>query len=269
MRRMVFVPLLLSVLLIPARNPSTARADILSQPFLTWTVHSHSNYLNPINHLQLEYGTVLVKTSWYFTVQVLNASGSQLDIDQTTGLGETAFFRAPLSCSGGTCYYRIYFEPLISAFASATLYLHAHKSGCSACWYRSAAITVSGTGVAPVVRTPSWGLLCQVCNLSMKRTIPWQTKVQLKTELLDGGTLQLLGRPQSLSQAPLNIDSYALSRLRQSTLRISFAPLKNGEYGIFSRGYWEGFLKPPWNWDADHWLEAFHISHLIYEMIGE
>jgi hypothetical protein len=242
---------------------------MLSQPFLTWTVYSGANYLSPVNHLNLNYGTALVNTQWYFTVQVINASGSPLDIDQTTGLGATSFFRAPLYCSRGTCYYRIYFEPLISAYASATLNLNAHRAGCAACWHRSATISLTGRGVEPITVNPSPRIICQTCHLSMRSSIPWQTKVQLKTDVLNGGTLQLVARPQSLSQAPLTINAYAWSRLRQSSLAVALAPLQNGEYGIFSGGYWEGFLKPPWNWDAEHWLEAFHIGHLIYEIIHE
>jgi hypothetical protein len=30
-----------------------------------------------------------------------------------------------------------------------------------------------------------------------------------------------------------------------------------------------GFLKPPWNWDAEHWFEAFDVAHLIHAMVPE
>jgi hypothetical protein len=252
---------------------TTARADVLSQPFLTWTVYSSSNYLSPVSHLSLNYGSVLVNTSWYFTVQVVNRSGSPLSIDQTTGLGQTPFFKAPLYCSGSpsTCYYRITFDPLVATTvpATATLYLNAHKRNCTACWHRSAPISVNGTAVAPATQTPRAGLVCQTCHISLKSFVPWQTKVQLKTNVFNGGTLQLLGHTQSLFQSPLNISSSASSILKHSSFGLTFAPLKNGEYAIFSKGFWAGFVKPPWNWDLDHWVEAFHIAHFIDAMLPD
>lgn len=248
----------------PWDGTSTARADVLSHPFLTWTVNSSSNYLSPANHLHLYYGTVLTNTNWYFTIQVVNNSGSHLDVDETTGLGATSFFSAPLYCSSGTCYYKIYFSPLIPAFASATLFLHAHTSGEV---YTSAAISVSGTGIAPITQAPVSGFICQTCNLSLKNIISARTKVQLKTHRLHGGTLRLVANPQSLARAPININSAALNRLRYSSKDVGFAPMANGGYAIFSKGRWEGFVAPPPSWTDPHlWIHGFHIAHFIFDM---
>ena len=109
---------------MPSVAAPPAHADVLFNPTLTWTVYSSGSYLGPVNHLSLNYGNALTGTSWYYTVQVVNRSGSHLTVNNPTFYGDNAQeFTGRSYCNNGTCYYAIYFNPRYGGYTSAVLQL--------------------------------------------------------------------------------------------------------------------------------------------------
>lgn len=277
-RRFVWFPLILSLLLVPSQRAAAASRSTepasastcpnpdpyrnpLTGPALSWSICPAVNSVwGPRSRftggsIQLSYGRVVAGSKWFFAIHVVNYTRYRLTLrSQITGIGSVFFsVRGPLSCRANSCYYDVYFDPLVPTRVNPRATLVLRNSGPTS--GQSSPITLTGSAVAPVAPPVIRQPVCWACRFSVtsrgSAAMLWSFDSQLKTRMVGGVSVKWSAAPEPLWKTPLECAGCTTSSFIHSH-PISLIPEEGSKgFAILRSGEFEGFVS---------WVKGFNLT---------
>lgn len=260
MKRWLWLSLVLGCLLGPSAVTPAAYADTFSAPTLYWEarpgqsiISGSAGHVNTFfNTASLAYGSVPLRTSWYYKIEFVNYTGVTFSHEFPSLSGdifhEYQVVRSGCSLSYNYCYYYVYFHPALIWQDNATLRLNGTYTLFGRVHNQTTIpIYLSGSAYTPMARSTVRPALCSWCRLTVPPALPSSLNVQLKTWTGNNGiTIRSLRTPEPLWETGLHFPNQSeLNFVTHQRLSLIPEGESSGEsvFSILSEGKFLGFAR--------------------------